>query len=119
VYNGKIQDFLTSTRSTLPVIAVDVPASILAQLAINTSWITEDEAWKAVLTDPAIDDRKYAETVREGVRKLVKDENQNVIWLFGVREGKEGKVRFMTFLIDRADGHRGSSCNISRWELGH
>jgi translation initiation factor 2-alpha kinase 4 len=75
------------------VIAVDLPSLTLAHLALNTGWITDDEAWKQVLADPAVDDRKYAETIREAVRKIVKEESQSVIWLFGVREGKEGKVR--------------------------
>ena len=92
VFLDKIIAFLQSARSKLPVIAVDLPSSTLAHLALSPAWITDDEAWKQVLTDPAVDDRKYAETIREAVRKIVKEENQSVIWLFGVREGKDGKV---------------------------
>ena len=88
VFLDKIIAFLQSARSKLPVIAVDLPSSSLAHLALNPGWITDDEAWKQVLADPAVDDRKYAETIREAVRKIVKEESQSVIWLFGVREGK-------------------------------
>jgi hypothetical protein len=51
-------------------------------------WITEDETWKPVLADKAVGDRKYAEQVREGVRKLVEEDGQSAFWLFGVREGR-------------------------------
>jgi hypothetical protein len=52
----------------------------------------DDESWKATLTDPSMNDRKYAESIREAVRKMIKEDGQYVFWLVGVREGKEGKV---------------------------
>jgi translation initiation factor 2-alpha kinase 4 len=92
VYLEKITGFLQSAKSTLPVIAVDIPATSLAQLSLHTAWVMDDEAWKAALAEPGFEDRKYAETIREAVRKTIKEENQYVLWLVGVREGKEGKV---------------------------
>lgn len=74
------------------MIAVDLPSSTLAQLALNTTWITDDDAWKLSLAESAMHDRKYAETIRDAVKKIVKEDGQYVFWLVGVREGKEGKV---------------------------
>jgi len=87
----KIAAFLQSIKSTLPVIAVDMPGTILAQLALQSSWIADDEAWRPILTDSAMTDRKYADTIREAVRKIVKEDGHDVFWLFGVREGKVGR----------------------------
>ena len=92
MYLEKITGFLQSARSTLPVIAVDLPSSMLAQLVVNTNWISDDEVWKATLSEHSMNDRKYAESIREAVRKIVKEDGQYVFWLVGVREGKEGKV---------------------------
>jgi hypothetical protein len=58
----------------------------------NTNWISDDEAWKATLAEHSMSDRKYAESIRDAVRKIVKEDGQYVFWLVGVREGKEGKV---------------------------
>jgi hypothetical protein len=66
---------------------------MLAQLVVNINWISDDEAWKATLAEHSMNDRKYAEFIREAVRKIVKEDVQYVFWLVGVREGKEGKVR--------------------------
>lgn len=88
----KISGFLQSAGSTLPVIAVDLPSSMLAQLVLNINWISDDEAWKATLAEHSVNDRKYAESIREAARKKVKEDGQCVFWLVGVREGKEGKV---------------------------
>jgi len=95
----KIAAFLQSIKSTLPVIAVDMPGSILAQLALQSSWIADDEAWRPILADPAITDRKYADTTREAVRKMVKEDGHDVFWLFGVREGREGKVSIFHYCL--------------------
>jgi translation initiation factor 2-alpha kinase 4 len=88
VYYEKAHDFVQSTKSSLPVIGVDLPVHILSHMALETGWITDDEAWKPILADKAVSDRKYAETVREGVRKLVKEDEQGSFWLFGVREAR-------------------------------
>jgi hypothetical protein len=55
-------------------------------------WITEDDAWKATLAESSINDRKYAESIRDAVRKIIQEDSQYIFWLFGVREGKGGKV---------------------------
>lgn len=65
---------------------------MLAQLVLNSNWISDYEAWKSALMEHSMNDRKYAETIREAVRKIVKEDGQYVFWLVGVREGKEGKV---------------------------
>jgi len=59
---------------------------------VNINWISDDEAWKATLAEHSMNDRKYAESIREAVRKIVKEDGHYVFWLVGVREGKEGKV---------------------------
>lgn len=65
---------------------------MLAQLALYTTWITDDDAWKSTLAESSLNDRKYAESIRDAVRKIVREDGQYVFWIVGVREGREGKV---------------------------
>lgn len=89
-------DFASTTRSPLPIIAVDLPASLLCSLALDHTWLTEDEAWRLVLAGVANADRRYAETVREAVRTRASgggsagvagsSGGNGWVWLFSVRE---------------------------------
>lgn len=88
VYYDKTSEFALSTRSTLPIIAVDLPLPLLSRLSLHPEWVHDDDPWKIILGGLATTERKYADQVREGVRKLVKDEGCGVFWLFGVREGR-------------------------------
>ncbi|WWC65005.1 uncharacterized protein I303_107619 [Kwoniella dejecticola CBS 10117] len=102
VYYEKASDFALQTHSTLPILGVDLPLSMLCQMTFDTTWVNDDEAWRALLTKEGIStgDRRYAETVRDAV----KDRKSNGLsngsaggqaggnggwcWLFSVREAK-------------------------------
>lgn len=86
-------EFATTTRSQLPIIAVDLPAALLSGLASDHAWLTEDEAWRGVLTVVPGPDRRYAEIVRDAVRSRGGDApigagggGKGWVWLFSVRE---------------------------------
>nr|XP_019007722.1 PEK/GCN2 protein kinase [Kwoniella pini CBS 10737]OCF46503.1 PEK/GCN2 protein kinase [Kwoniella pini CBS 10737] len=102
VYYEKASEFALQTRSNLPILGVDLPLSMLCQMTFDTSWVNDDEAWRALLTREGIStgDRRYAETVRDAVkdRKLGGSANGSTgsslngsgdwCWLFSVREAK-------------------------------
>lgn len=87
-YYEKTHEFSESVKSSLPIIAVDLPSTFLSQASRQTTWILDDENWKSLLADLETGERQYADTVREGVRKLVKDEKVRMFWLFGLREDR-------------------------------
>lgn len=97
MYYDKTHEFALSTKSALSIIAVDLPLPLLSRLTLHPEWVSDDEPWKAVLASLATSERKYADTVREGVRKLVKEDGCGVFWLFGVREGRVSLLT-LTFL---------------------
>lgn len=81
-------EFAASVKSTLPVIGVDLAPELLSQLAFETGWITDDDAWRS-LTHSALpnSERSYAEQVRRAVADHAKNPGGNV-WLFSVREAR-------------------------------
>ncbi|KAL7420933.1 eukaryotic translation initiation factor 2-alpha kinase [Cryptotrichosporon argae] len=85
VYYDKAADFLAQVHSALPLIAVDLAAPLLAQLALDPAWVTDDEPWRAVLAALPSAERAYAENVREAVRDTA---TKGSCWLFALREGR-------------------------------
>ena len=63
-------EFATSTKSSLPVIGVDLPTQTLSQLTLDPAWITEDEEWRSLVSSLGVmgEDRRYMDNVREMVR---------------------------------------------------
>ncbi|OCF54570.1 PEK/GCN2 protein kinase [Kwoniella mangroviensis CBS 10435] len=110
VYYEKASDFALQTHSTLPILGVDLPLSMLCQMTFDTSWISDDETWRSLLTKEGIStgDRRYAETVRDAVKERKmgggavngtvgsgttgggNKDNSAWCWLFSVREAKVG-----------------------------
>ncbi|WWC92548.1 uncharacterized protein L201_007507 [Kwoniella dendrophila CBS 6074] len=107
VYYEKASDFALQTHSTLPILGVDLPPSMLCQMTLDMSWMTDDEAWRSMMTKEGIatGDRRYAETVRDAVKERKaggvangqvglgggsgSDKGQgDWCWLFSVREAK-------------------------------
>lgn len=104
-----MDEFLEHAGTNLPILGVDLSASLLSQLTLDTSWIHDDEAWRTVLANHFGDERKYLEQVREHVQKEVRGEGGGAVtamsgvswshgagkkmtwvWLFSVREAKVG-----------------------------
>lgn len=65
-------DFATQTQSTLPVLGIDLPPLLICQLTLDTTWITDDEAWRSLLNKEGVHpgDRRYMESIREGVQQM-------------------------------------------------
>ncbi|EAL17471.1 hypothetical protein CNBM1630 [Cryptococcus deneoformans B-3501A] len=72
VYYDKASDFATQTQSTLPVLGIDLPPLLICQLTLDTTWITDDEAWRSLLNKEGVHpgDRRYMESIREGVQQM-------------------------------------------------
>ena len=93
-------EFANTTRSPLPIIAVDLPVSLLGGLALDHAWLTEDDAWRAVLVGVPNEDRRYAEVVRDAIRTRGTGSgsggvrNNGWVWLFSVRESRVSQFFF-------------------------
>ncbi|BEI98202.1 hypothetical protein CcaverHIS631_0305010 [Cutaneotrichosporon cavernicola] len=88
VYYEKADEFAASVKSTLPVIGVDLAPDLLSTMALETAWITDDEAWRT-LTQPALpnSERGYAAEVRRAVVEHAKSTG-GCVWLFSVRDAR-------------------------------
>jgi translation initiation factor 2-alpha kinase 4 len=69
IYIDKARAFLQSTTSTLTLFGVDLDTGLLSRMSLNTQWLLEEEAWRAMTHDLHGDDRKYAEEVRKAVKE--------------------------------------------------
>ncbi len=96
------------TRSPLPIIAVDLPASLLSALTLDHTWLNEDEAWRGVLTGLPNSDKQYADAVREAVRTrgsnvanggAVGGGSVGWVWLFSVREFRVSRPRSLPYIV--------------------
>ncbi|ORX40873.1 kinase-like domain-containing protein [Kockovaella imperatae] len=91
VYYDKASEFAESTRSTLPIVGVDLAPSILAQMALESSWLSDEEAWRTLLAPFSTADRRYVESIRDAIVDIKsKSEGDGWLWLFGVRDNKVG-----------------------------
>nr|ODN99778.1 PEK/GCN2 protein kinase [Cryptococcus depauperatus CBS 7855] len=97
VYYDKAAEFAAQTKSSLPVLGIDLPPFLLCQLTLDTAWVHDDEAWRAILSKEGIhpSDRRYADTIREGVLHMKANSmdsgNGNEcswMWLFSVRDNR-------------------------------
>lgn len=88
VYYDKAADFAVSVKSSLPVIGVDLSAEMLSAMTLDTAWVRDDEAWRAI-THPQLptSERRYADQVRDAVREH-SSATGGPVWLFSVREAR-------------------------------
>ncbi|EJU02741.1 kinase-like protein [Dacryopinax primogenitus] len=84
---GEIQ---RAEQAGVPVVAIAVPSTIFARLIADTSWVTDDDAWRAIL--PVFDSATYANQIRDAISAKRVD-GHRFIWLLSVRE--EPKRVFM------------------------
>jgi translation initiation factor 2-alpha kinase 4 len=69
----------------LPILAVDVLPGVFDAMARNSVWITDEEAWRAILNVFPAQHAAYAQQIREAAAKR-KTEGHLFILLFAVRE---------------------------------
>jgi len=74
-----------SIQSGLPILAVDVPPPVFDAMTRSGSWITDEEAWKTVLSASPAQNTAYAQHIREAAAKR-RTEGHRFLILFAVRE---------------------------------
>ena len=97
--NNVASEFATSSGSTLPIIGVDLPITLLSKWTLDSTWIHDDEAWRGTLASISTSDRRYADSVREAVQDAMRGKSDNGLaaskgwmWLFSVREARVSRV---------------------------
>ncbi|KZT06721.1 Serine/threonine-protein kinase [Laetiporus sulphureus 93-53] len=74
-----------AAMSGMPTLAVDVPPSVFEEMTKNTGWITDEDAWKAILANFPAQHTVYAHQVKEAVIKRKMDGHKFIL-LFSVRD---------------------------------
>ncbi|KAH9923827.1 uncharacterized protein B0H18DRAFT_1013542 [Fomitopsis serialis] len=74
-----------AAASGMPTIAVDLPASVFDELSKNASWVTDEEAWKAIAVTLPAQYGAYAHQIRDAVSRK-KADGQKYILLFAVKD---------------------------------
>ncbi|TFY77050.1 hypothetical protein EWM64_g6962 [Hericium alpestre] len=80
-------------ESGIPVVAVDVPAATFYALTKSSSWVTEDDAWKAISATFPTQYAGYASQVREAVARKRADGHRFIL-LFAAREERVHLLMF-------------------------
>ncbi|KAI0029609.1 kinase-like domain-containing protein [Vararia minispora EC-137] len=75
----------SAAQSGIPMVAVDVGPVTFDLLCKSPVWLTDDDAWKAVVSSFPIPNPSYANQIREAINRRRYDGARFVI-LFGVRE---------------------------------
>lgn len=54
------------------MLGIDLPPLLICQLTLDTAWITDDEAWRSLLSKEGVHpgDRRYMDSIREGVQQM-------------------------------------------------
>lgn len=73
------------SQSNVPIIAVDVNDSVFEQMTKSTVWITDENAWKALVACFPTQQSSYAHQIRESVLRR-KSEGCKFVILFAVKE---------------------------------
>ena len=69
----------------LPTLAVDVPPPVFDALTRSDAWVTDDEAWRTILTGFPTQHVAYAHQIREAVARR-KNEGVEMLMIFAVKE---------------------------------
>lgn len=69
----------------MPILAVDVLPTVFDAMIKSSTWLTDEDVWKALATAFPVQQWAYAQQVREAVVKR-KAEGHRYILLFAVRE---------------------------------
>lgn len=72
-----------SMQNGMPMLAIDVPPAVFDSMVRNSSWVVEDEQWKAMINGFA--SPVYAQQIRDAAVKR-KSEGHSFMLLFSVRD---------------------------------
>lgn len=74
------------TSGTLPMIAVDIPPVVFDAIARSDAWVTDDDAWRAILSLVPSHQIAYALQVRDAVAKRRDEGGSEFVMLYAVKE---------------------------------
>lgn len=77
----------SAVQSGIPVIAIDTPTNVFDALCKSSSWVTDDETWKAAVSSFPLSGAGYAPQIREAVCRR-RSEGHHFILLFAVRDDR-------------------------------
>ena len=77
----------TSAQTGMPTLAVDLPAAVFDAMVRSSQWITDEEAWRGIMSLFPTQHSAYAQQVREAAAKR-KEEGFAYILLYAVREDR-------------------------------
>jgi translation initiation factor 2-alpha kinase 4 len=75
----------SAVQSGIPVIAIDTPANVFDTLCRSSSWITDDETWKAVASSFPLSSTGYAPQIRDTISRR-QAEGHRYVLLFSARD---------------------------------
>ena len=73
------------SQSNVPIVAVDVSDVTFEQMTKNTSWLSDENSWKALVASFPTQQSSYAHQIRDAVLKRKADGCRFLI-LFAVKE---------------------------------
>lgn len=74
-----------AANSGMATLAVDLPPNAFEELSKNANWVTDEEAWKAILAPLSAQYVAYANQIREAVNRK-KADGQKYLLLFAVKD---------------------------------
>lgn len=79
-----VREFATAAKTTLPVLGVDLPSAVLAQLALTPeNWVHDDAAWRSTLAILG-NERQLGEALRSALSTC----DTPFAYLYPLRDGK-------------------------------
>lgn len=74
-----------AATSGIPMLAVDVPATVFDEMTKSPNWVTDEEAWKAILALFPPQHASYAGQIRDATARRKADGHKYLLF-FAVRE---------------------------------
>jgi eukaryotic translation initiation factor 2-alpha kinase 4 len=75
----------SAAQGGLQTLAVDIPTHVFESLARNSSWLTDDDAWRSIAAGFPTGQSAYAQQIRDDARQRRSDGHQFLL-LIAVRE---------------------------------
>lgn len=77
---------MQANNGGLPMIVVDAPSAALAQLTVSPAWLTNEEAWRGILSDFPVLSTTGA-SIREAVLKR-RAQGIKFVYLFSIKDDR-------------------------------
>jgi eukaryotic translation initiation factor 2-alpha kinase 4 len=80
----KAAQIKSALQAGMPILAIDVPPNAFDAMSKDSTWVTDDEAWKAILSNFPSSHNTYAHQIRDAASKRKVD--HQFLLLYAVRE---------------------------------